>query len=508
MELSRTTQHVIFHGWEAQSEDRVPKSQMIDRTTDVAFEQYRQRRVAAWDRVAANPALRDRSGYYHDRVSELYRFLVPEGQRVIEIGCGAGDLLASLQPSRGVGVDFSPAMVKKASARHPSLEFINGDAHDLEIDEVFDVVILSDLVNDVWDVQAVLERILQLCTPTTRVVLNFYNKLWQGPLGLVRKLGLANPVELQNWLSVQDIENLLHLSGFEVVSTQSEIILPMRLGVLSGLLNRVIVKLWPARYAALAEFVVARPQPAAIGAAKGEPSVSVVVPARNEAGNIESIVARTPHMGSRTELIFVEGNSTDGTYEEIERVLTERQDENLVLLRQPGVGKGDAVRHGFAHATGDILMILDADMTVAPEELPRFYRAIAEGTAEFVNGVRLVYPMESEAMRFLNYLGNKFFSLVFSWLLRQPVKDTLCGTKVLSREAYDVIAANRSYFGEFDPFGDFDLLFGAAKCNLKIIDMPIRYRDRIYGDTNIDRWRHGVLLLRMAAFAAERLRFV
>lgn len=455
-----------------------------------------------------NPVPHDQSGYYHDRVTKVYRFLVAEGQSIIEIGCGSGDLLASLKPSRGVGVDFSPAMVEKASARHPSLDFINADAHDLALDETFDIVILSDLVNGVWDVQAVLERVLHLCTPKTRVILNFYNKLWQAPLGLARKLRLANPVELQNWLSVQDIKNLLHLSGFEVITQQSEIIVPARLGPVSGLFNRVIVKLWPAQHAAFAEFVVARPHRAALGVPESELSVSVVVPARNESGNIESIVKRTPKMGSRTELIFVEGNSTDDTYAEIERVLAEHGDEDLQLLRQPGVGKGDAVRHGFAYATGDILMILDADMTVAPEELPRFYRAISEGTAEFVNGVRLVYPMESEAMRFLNYLGNKFFGFLFSWLLRQPVKDTLCGTKVLSREAYDVITANRSYFGDFDPFGDFDLLFGAAKSNLKIVDMPIRYRDRTYGDTNIDRWRHGVLLLRMVAFAARKLRFV
>ncbi len=234
----------------------------------------------------------------------------------------------------------------------------------------------------------------------------------------------------------------------------------------------------------------------------------MVVPARNEAGNIESIIARTPRMGSRTELIFVEGNSTDDTYATIEAELARAGAEDLVLLRQPGVGKGDAVRYGFAHATGDVLMILDADMTVAPEELPRFYGAIADGTAEFVNGVRLVYPMERQAMRFLNYFGNKFFSLTFSWLLRQPVKDTLCGTKVLSRESYAQIAANREYFGDFDPFGDFDLLFGASKNSLKIVDMPIRYRERTYGETNIDRWRHGVRPLRMAAFAAKKLRFI
>jgi glycosyltransferase involved in cell wall biosynthesis len=213
-------------------------------------------------------------------------------------------------------------------------------------------------------------------------------------------------------------------------------------------------------------------------------------------------------MGERTELIFVEGNSTDDTYQVIERAVTERADPDIRLYRQPGKGKGDAVRFGYQQATGEVLMILDADMTVAPEDLPRFYQAIHERKGEFINGVRLVYPMEDEAMQFLNYLGNKFFGMVFSWLLRQPVKDTLCGTKVLTRSSYDVIAANRSYFGDFDPFGDFDLLFGAAKSNLKILDLPIRYREREYGSTNIDRWRHGMVLLRMAAFAIRRLKLV
>jgi glycosyltransferase involved in cell wall biosynthesis len=233
-----------------------------------------------------------------------------------------------------------------------------------------------------------------------------------------------------------------------------------------------------------------------------------VVPARNEAGHIEEILERVPPMGSRTEIIFVEGNSTDDTLDVIRRAVDSIDDPNIRYYQQPGKGKGDAVRFGYEHATGDVLMILDADMTVAPEDLPRFFDALASGSGEFINGVRLVYPMEDEAMQFLNYLGNKFFGLTFSWLLRQPVKDTLCGTKVLTRASYDEIAANRSYFGDFDPFGDFDLLFGAAKANLKIVDIPIRYRQRRYGSTNIDRWRHGVLLLRMAWFAARKLRFI
>jgi glycosyltransferase involved in cell wall biosynthesis len=277
--------------------------------------------------------------------------------------------------------------------------------------------------------------------------------------------------------------------------------------VIDTLLNKLLVKLWPFNRLALANFVVARPSPA-LGGPPIDHSVSVIVPARNEAGHIEAILDRTPTMGTRTEIIFVEGNSSDDTYDVIKRAVTERDDPDIRFYQQSGKGKGDAVRFGYQQATGEILMILDADMTVAPEDLPRFYRAIAERKGEFINGVRLVYPMEEEAMQFLNYLGNKFFGVAFSWLLRQPVKDTLCGTKVLTRASYDEIAANRSYFGEFDPFGDFDLLFGAAKNNLKILDMPIRYREREYGSTNIDRWRHGMVLLRMAAFAIRRLKLV
>ena len=238
-----------------------------------------------------------------------------------------------------------------------------------------------------------------------------------------------------------------------------------------------------------------------------EPAVSVIVPARNESGNIKAIFERTPKMGCSTELVFVEGHSHDDTYAAIEREIAAHPQMKGRLFRQTGIGKADAVRLGFAQATGDILMILDADLTVPPEDLPAFTRP-RSGRGEFINGVRLVYPMEKEAMQGLNFLGNKFFSLAFSWILGQPIKDTLCGTKVLWHKDYDLIVANRSYFGNFDPFGDYDLIFGAAKLNLKIIDLPIRYRERTYGSTNISRWKHGLLLFRMVAFAARRMKFV
>jgi SAM-dependent methyltransferase len=480
----------------------------VEESTDAARHAYQDTRRSFWDRIWSQPGKSFASRYYHQRLIRIYRFLVPAGSRVLELGCGQGDLLAELRPRLGVGVDFSSRALETARARHPGLRFIEGDVHEITTDETFDVLIASDLINDVWDVQQVLESAAGVCRPETRLILNFYNRAWHLPIAVARRLGLALPTLKQNWLSVSDVANLLDLAGFEVISTSGEVLWPVRTPVVDVFFNRFLVKLWPFHHLGLTHFVVARPSPAPIPAVDGiEPSVSVVVPARNESGHIREIIERLPKMGSRTELIFVEGNSTDDTFQVIESEVARIGDPDIRYYRQPGVGKGDAVRHGYAHATGDVLMILDADMTVAPEDLPRFYRAITDGTGEFVNGVRLVYPMEEEAMQFLNYLGNTLFGVAFTWLLRQPVKDTLCGTKVLTRQSYEVIAANRSYFGDFDPFGDFDLLFGAAKSNLKIVDLPIRYRQRRYGETNIDRWRHGALLLRMTAFAARKLKF-
>jgi SAM-dependent methyltransferase len=426
---------------------------------------------------------------------------------VLEIGCAQGHLLAALQPACGVGVDFSPAMLQDAAQTYPYLWFLCADAHALPLHEPFDIIILSDLVNDVWDVQTIFEQVRRVSTPHTRIILNVYSRLWEQPLELVKWLGLAKPTLHQNWLTVEDIDGLFHLTDIELIRHLQEILWPLPTPLLNTLANCYLVKLWPFSLLALTNVLVARPCPHP-HAPSEHYRVSVVVPARNEAGNIPRIFERTPEMGQGTELIFVEGHSHDETAAAIEQAIQEHPQRQSMLLFQHGKGKGDAVRLGFAHATGDVLMILDADMTVPPEDLPRFYEALRSGKGEFINGVRLVYPMEQEAMRFFNLLGNKFFSLAFSWLLDQPIKDTLCGTKVLWRSEYEQIAANRYYFGDFDPFGDFDLIFGAARLNLKIIDLPIRYRERTYGATNIERWKHGWLLLRMVSFAARRIKFI
>ncbi|MEW6140862.1 MAG: glycosyltransferase [Thermodesulfobacteriota bacterium] len=468
---------------------------------------YSDFRRKHWDAVALRMGKEATWGeHYHNLLIHIYRKNVPPGLRVLEIGCSQGDLLAALEPSLGVGIDHSRAMVKRACERHPHLVFLQADGHELPLRGPFDVVIMSDLVNDLWDVQAVFEEVSRVSVPQTRLILNAYSRLWELPLALTQRFNLAMPTLNQNWLTVEDLINLLKQADYQVVRHWSEILCPLAIPGLASLLNRFMVRFWPFRVLALTNFLVARPVAFADRTAD-EPVVSVIVPARNEEGNIEQIIERMPEMGGGTEIIFVEGHSSDNTYEAIRRAIASHPERRAKLFRQSGEGKGDAVRLGFQNAEGEVLMILDADLTVAPEDLPRFYRALVSGKGELINGVRLVYPMENEAMRLLNLVGNKVFGLSFSWLLGQSLKDTLCGTKVLWKDQYRLIAANRGYFGEIDPYGDFDLILGAARLNLEILDLPIRYRGRVYGTTNIRRWSGGLLLLRMTLTAARKITF-
>ena len=440
---------------------------------------------------------------YRRLLIHYYQLMIPSDASVLEIGCGDGSLLAGIKARQKTGIDLSERQLQLARERVPEGRFIQTAGELLDLKESFDVIILSDTLNLAADVQQLLERLATVATKESRLILNFHNNLWRPVFALARWFGLRPEPPATSWLSSSDVANLLEISRWETIKTSSRILWPLATPLLAPLCNRWLAPLVP--FCAFTIFKIARLRPSA---QRKEYSVSVVVPARNEMGNIEAAVTRTPEMGTFTELIFVEGHSQDDTWAEIERVKAAYPDHRIKTLRQTGKGKGNAVREAYAVAEGEVLMILDADLTMPPEELPKFYDAIASGEAEFANGSRLVYPMDAAAMRFLNMVANKFFGVAFSWLLGQQVKDTLCGTKVLRQSHYLKIAANRSYFGDFDPFGDFDLLFGADKLNLKIRDIPIRYRERTYGDTNIDRWSHGALLFRMLAFAARKLKFI
>ena len=452
---------------------------------------------------------RQRNRAYYDDLERLHRLLVPSGQRVLEIGCGLGDLLASLQPSHGVGIELNPELVAAAQARHPQLRILAADAEAITPGaigerEPFDVILLPNTLNTLADVQGVLERLEAFCHPRTRLVVSFHNWLWQPLLKTAERLGQRQPQPPESWLTPRDVSNLLDLAGWEVLKQGHRCLLPRRLPLLTPLANRWLSQLPLLENLGLTHWMVARPA----RQQRQDPSVSVVIPARNEAGNIAPAIERLPQLGRFTEVLFVEGHSSDDTWAEIERVCASyRGPLRLRKFRQSGKGKADAVWLGFDQAEGEVLMILDADLTVRPEDLPRFAQAMAEGRGEFVNGCRLVYPRSWEAMPPLNTAANRFFAAVFSWLLRQRLKDTLCGTKVIWKHDYERLKAGRSYFGDFDPFGDFDLLFGASKLNLKIVEVPVRYQERSYGSSNIAHLKEGLILARMCLVAATKLRF-
>lgn len=440
---------------------------------------------------------------YREILAHYYNLLIPSDASVLEIGCGSGELLRRLTARRKVGIDLSEKQIAAARKHCPDCEFHVQAGEALDLQERFDCVVISDTLNFAADVQQLLERLHAVSHPGTRLIVNYHSALWRPVFAIATAFGIKRVVPPSNWLTSADVMGLMELGDWSPLSVQPRILCPVRALGIGSFVNRWVSPLFS--LFCMTVFCVAR---SARGRETGPLTVSVVIPARNEAGNIEAAVRRTPEMGAGTELIFVEGNSKDNTWEEIERVARENPGRRIKTLRQPGRGKGDAVRAGFAVAEGDLFIILDADLTVPPEEMPKFYDAIVSGRAEFANGSRLVYPMEKAAMQFLNMCANKAFGILFTWILGQSLKDTLCGTKVLRRADYERIAANRAYFGEFDPFGDFDLLFGAARLNLKIVDVPVRYRDRTYGSTNINRWRHGWLLLRMVVFAARKLKFV
>ena len=447
-----------------------------------------------------------RNKYYYEDQARYFRFLVPEGLSVLELGCGTGDLLHALKPRRGVGVDFSGEMIRIAREKYPGLEFREADIENLENwSETFDVLILADLVGHLQDIEETLRSLRSFCHCETRIMVSYYSFLWEPVLKLGEWLGQKMPQQHQNWLSTEDISNLLRLAGYEEVKTEYRLLVPKRIPWLSNFINRFIAALPGIRRLCLCRYIAARPSGLR---EKKEFSTTILIPCRNEKGNVEAAVTRLPSFGEHQEVVFVEGKSTDGTREEIQRVMEKYPEKDIKLVIQEGQGKGDAVRSGFSFAKGDILMILDGDLTVPPEDLPKFYRALAHDVGEFVNGCRLVYPMDKQAMRIVNLLGNRFFSFMFTWILNQRFKDTLCGSKALFRKDYERIQANRGYFGDFDPFGDFDLIFGASKLNLKVVEVPIRYRERTYGSTNISRFRHGWLLLRMTLFAFRKIKAI
>ncbi len=449
---------------------------------------------------------RKKNSYYYTWLDKVYSWNVRRNSRVLHVGCEAGDLLAAVKPSYGVGIDTDQGMIEAAKQRFPDYHFEVQDPHNIHIDGTFDYILICNSIGSWSDIQAVLENLRQYTHENTRIIITYYSYLWEGLLRTGSLLGMRRPNSYQNWLPPEDIINLLKLSGYDTIRGESMMMLPKWIPILSAFCNRILSLLPIFRALNLINLIIARPEP--VTKDTNDVSISVIVPCRNEKGNVEDAIKRIPQMGKWTEIIFVDGSSTDGTADEIEKQIKNYPDRQIQLIHQGnGVGKGDAVRKGFAAAKGDILVIQDADLTAPPEDLPKFFNALCQGKGEYINGSRLVYPMERQAMRFLNLLANKFFGMLFTWLLNQRFRDTLCGTKMLSRKHYDILAANRDFFGNFDPFGDFDLIFGSVKQNFKVAEVPVTYRARTYGSTNISRFRHGWLLLKMSWLAFKKFKW-
>ena len=469
---------------------------------------------------------RNRNLYYYEDIASLCQFFVQPNSRVLDVGCKLGDLLADMKPSYGLGIDANESYIERAQDKFSYLQFQAVLPEAFNLDKPFDYILLANSISSLENIQKVLKQLHHNCHPETRLIITFHNPAWEIILRLATALRqrMPLPASALNWLNLEDVENLLYLCGYQVVEHGKRLLFPKRFPLLSRLINQFIAPLPLINQLCLTEYIMARSTrlatvatsssvpittPSNFHESAAQLSSSVVVPARNEAQNIEGCVSRLPRMGRHTEVIFVEGNSSDNTWEEIQRVQQKYQQEwDIKIIQQSGKGKGNAVREGFAMATGDVFIILDSDLTVMPEDLNEFFEAIAASHCEFANGCRLVYPVSDEAMPWLNRLANRFFAWLLSYLLNTKIKDSLCGTKALKKVHYEKIVENRRYFGEFDPFGDFDLLFGASKLGLQIKDIPVRYVPRSYGESNIQHFKECLVLLKMCLYAAKKIRFI
>jgi hypothetical protein len=469
-----------------------------------ALEEIRQARRAHQTTIAARRGEWIRSNeYFYHRLKRMLQFIVEPHKRVLEIRCEMGDQLASLIPSYGVGVEISDAMVECARQQHPELHFVRSDPEDLDLHETFDYILLNHIFDTV-DILQVMERIRNHCAPETQLIVINYNYLWQPILALASKIGLRSRFVEPNWVSENDIRGFLKLAGFRPVRKHRLILSPKWLPVISSVMNDFLARLPAFRRLCLMQVMVARP----LQSPRHEEdlTVSVIVPCRNEEGNVQQAAERIPAMGRHTEIIFCDDKSTDGTVAEVHRVQALYPQKDIRLVASPGICKAENVWTGFRAARGDVLMILDADLAVMPEELPMFLRALAGSRGDFINGSRLVYPVQKNAMKMANLIGNKFFGLLFSFLLDQRIKDTLCGTKVFWRKDWMRLEPNLGTWGLKDLWGDYELLFGATKLHLEIAEVPVHYQERIHGVTKMTKvFSNGFRMLRICWYAWRRL---
>ncbi len=442
--------------------------------------------------------------YYYDLLLNFLKFNIQENSKVLQIKIDTGFFLNKINSIYSLGIEEDQEFIRHLKRAYPHNNFEYGIPEDIKIDKKFDYVLSINSIGLIVDVKKFFDQLHKVIDDNSRIIIVYYSKLWEYILKFAEHIGFKIKTPEQNWLSNDDIENLLNLSGFEIVKKHSLILMPIPIPIISGLLNS-LSKLPFINKLCFIQSVIARRIP------ENKPrafSCSVVVPCRNEEGNIVEIVKRIPQLGSHTELIFVDDKSTDNTRRCIEQVIADYPQMDIKLIDGPGIGKAQAVWRGFKAAGGEILFILDADLAVPPEELIHFYSIMVSGKAEFVNGSRLIYPMQGRAMHIFNLIGNKFFSFLFSYILGQKIKDTLCGTKVLFRNDFKKMQKFIGTWGIKDRWGDYELLFGASRINLKIVDFPVHYCQRHSGFSKMTgRLKNGIIMLSMCLAAYKKIKF-
>lgn len=454
------------------------------------LQEERKKQVTCFfDRIAEKYDFwHSKNAYYHREVELFCADTIPRGSRVLEIGCATGDLLNHVAPETGVGIDLSPRMIEAASRKYPHLSWSVTDIEHLECGQPYDHVMMSNLLEFIPDLWSFLSEVKRHTHPQTRLVIFTVNPLWEPFMRLGARLRLRSPETIRNFITRKDLINILRLRGYEITSNGFRLFLPKKIPLLSFWVNQILPRIPGINNLCALQFIVAKPE---LTVRKPLPlSCSVIIPCFNEAENIEECVARIPRMGIRTEVIIVDDGSTDSTRDKAKGIVGS-ENEVRVISYTPNKGKATAVRTGIEAACGDVVMILDADMAVMPEELPRFFDVLSEGRAEFVNGTRMIYPLESEAMKFLNFLGNKIFGILLTLIMEQRNTDTLCGTKAFFRK--DLASVLRS---GHDAWGDFDLLFEATRKKLQMAELPVHYKPRQRGYSKMKPFRDGASFLR------------
>ena len=434
------------------------------------------------------------NAYFYRYRRKILRRIIPPHKKILDIGCGGGDNLANLTPSRGLGLDISSHMVHLAKSRHPELEFICKDIDTYSPEEGdWEYLLAINLLLEVPDINLTLNRIHHIMSEETRLVILNHSANWEFLFRIYTFFQKWNKRINQNWLNRRDYENLFNNCGFQVIKKTKALLVPINIPILSNIINWLFHQIpFIRRFGLLDIYTLKKRIPRE---RLPDFSVSVIVPCKNESENIPAIIPRMPGMGRFTEIVFVDDLSTDDTHKCMQEQKEKFPDVPVKIVDGSGLGKGAACRKGFEAATGDILMILDADLTVPPEVLPDFFEIIQAGHAEFVNGSRQVYQLEEDSMRMANCIGNGFFAYLFSFLMGFRVNDTLCGTKVFFRKHYPLILESREFFATNDVWGDFDLLFAASRHNLMYTEHPVHYFPRTYGETKMGRRLHNAQIM-------------